>query len=231
MKKLFAMILALLMLLSLAACGQKETGTETTGQDAAEATTPEAGDEAQDAAEATDSEPIVGGWTMTEGAALTDEAKAAFEKALEGLTGVAYQPIAQVATQVVAGTNYCILCEARVVYPDAVPYYALVYIYADLNGGAELLNIAVLDIGDIAETGEIKAADEAPAALMGGWTVDRESSFEVEGGLMHLASQVVNGTNHCVLCEGGKLVFVYESLDGNTEVRRTVNLDPGSLNG
>lgn len=213
MKKLFVLILSLLMLLSLAACGQKEPDAKPADPSASETTA------------------VVGGWTITEGAVLNEEAKAAFEKALDGLTGVAYQPLALLGTQVVAGTNYCILCEARVVYPDAVPYYALVYIYADLDGGAKLMNIAILDIGAIAETGEIKAAEEAPAALLGGWTVDRESAVEVEGGLLHLASQVVNGTKHCVLCEGAKLVFVSESLEGKTEISRTVSLDLGALNG
>jgi GTP-binding protein len=105
---------------------------------------------------------------------------------------------------VVSGTNYCILCEARVIVPDAAPYYALVYVYADLKGGAELLNIAALNLGDIAETGEIKDADPASGNLLGGWKLDRESTVEVDGALLHLASQLVNGTNHCILCQGGK---------------------------
>ena len=207
MKKLFALMLTMLMVLALCACGQSK-------------------------APAAEKAPtVVGGWTISEDAAITDEARAAFEKAMEGFTGVGYEPVALIGTQVVSGTNYCILCEARVVYPDAVPYYALVYVYADLNGGAELLDSVILDIGDIAETGEIKPAEAAPAALMGGWSVDRESSVEVDGAQLHLASQVVNGTKHCVLCQGAKLAFVYESLDGKTELTSTVSLDPGALRG
>ena len=208
MKKLFALMLAMLMVLALCACGQAKTP-------AAEAKEP----------------VVVGGWTLSDDAVLTDEARAAFEKAMEGLTGVGYEPVALIGTQVVSGTNYCILCEARVIVPDAAPYYALVYVYADLNGGAEILNIAALDIGDIAETGEIKAADPAAGNLLGGWKLDRESTVEADGALLHLASQLVNGTNHCVLCRGGKLVFVYEALDGKTEVKSEVSLDPGALRG
>ena len=205
-KKYLSLLLVLVLVLALAACGKAPAAEES-------------------------SSAQVGGWTIPEDAAVSDEARAAFEKAMEGLTGVSYQPVALVGTQLVSGTNYCILCEARVVYPDAVPYYALVYVYADLQGGAKILNIAILDIGDIAETGELKAAEEAPAALMGSWSVDRESSVETEGALLHLASQVVNGTNHCVLCKGGKLAFVYEDLEGKTELKQTVALDPGALNG
>ncbi len=126
MKKLFALMLTMLMVLALCACGQSK-------------------------APAAEKEPtVVGGWTISEDAALTDEARAAFEKAMEGFTGVGYEPLALIGTQLVSGTNYCILCEARVIVPDAAPYYALVYVYADLKGGAEILNIAALNLGDIA---------------------------------------------------------------------------------
>ena len=207
MKKLFALMLTMLMVLALCACGQSK-------------------------APAAEKAPtVVGGWTISEDAAITDEARAAFEKAMEGFTGVGYEPVALIGTQVVSGTNYCILCEARVIVPDAAPYYALVYVYADLKGGAEILNIAALNLGDIAETGEIKAADPTSGNLLGGWKLDRESTVEVDGALLHLASQLVNGTNHCVLCQGGKLVFVYESLDGKTELKSEVPLDPGVLRG
>lgn len=207
MKKLFALMLTMLMVLALCACGQSK-------------------------APAAEKEPaVVGGWTISEDAALTDEARAAFEKAMEGFTGVGYEPVALIGTQVVSGTNYCILCEARVIVPDAAPYYALVYVYADLKGGAEILNIAALDLGDIAETGEIKAADPTSGNLLGGWKLDRESTVKVDGALLHLASQLVNGTNHCVLCQGGKLVFVFESLDGKTELKSEVPLDLGALRG
>ena len=37
--------------------------------------------------------------------------------------------------------NYCILCQITPVVPDAVPTWALVYIYADLQGNAEITNV------------------------------------------------------------------------------------------
>lgn len=173
--------------------------------------------------------PVVGGWTAAEDAKLTDEAQAAFDKAMEGFVGVSYTPVALIGTQLVSGMNYCLLCEARVVYPDAQPYYALVYIYQDLQGKASITDVVKLALGDIAESGEIRDAESAQEALAGGWTVDRESSVELEGALLHLASQVVAGRNHCVLCEGGELVFVFEDLEGGTEVTGRVTIDPGAL--
>ncbi|MBR0354660.1 MAG: hypothetical protein IJK35_04765 [Oscillospiraceae bacterium] len=199
MKKLFAVVLAVLMLLALGACGAKKEA------------------------------PVTGGWSAAESIELSEEAREAFEKAMEGLTGVDYEPLALIGTQLVSGTNYAILCEARAVAPDAQPYYAVVFVYRDLQGGAKLLKIAALDLGAIAESGKVEAAGAAPEQLVGGWTVDRESSVELEGALLHLASQVVSGSNHCLLCEGNELVFVYENLEGETEVTSRAVIDPGVL--
>ena len=199
MKKMMALMLALVMVFALAACGQQKA-------------------------------PAVGGWTPVEDAKMTDDAQSAFDKAMEGLVGVNYTPVALLGRQLVSGTNYCILCEATVVYPDAKPYYALVYLYQDLQGKAEVTNIVKLDLGDIAESGEIKTAEDAGEALVGGWVVDRESSVDVKGALLHLASQVVSGKNHCVLCEGNELVFVYENLEGKTEITQRVTIDLGAFN-
>ena len=171
----------------------------------------------------------VGGWTLPKDGKVTEEAKNALEKAAEGLMGVGYVPVALLGTQVVSGTNYCLLCEATVVYPDAKPYYAVVTVYRDLQGNARVLNIVALDLGKIAETGKIEDAQADGAQTMGGWSVDRDSTVKVKDGVLHLASQVVAGRNHCVLCSGWKLVFVYEDLKGKTEVTATVDLDVEAL--
>lgn len=60
--------------------------------------------------------------------------------------GAQHEPIALLGTQVVAGTNYCLLCRSTPVVPDAVSHYTLMYIYADLEGGAEILDMVDLDI-------------------------------------------------------------------------------------
>lgn len=88
-------------------------------------------------------EPMDGGWENVphEAAELPEDAQAAFDKALEGLVGAEYVPVALMSTQVVAGMNYCILCQITPVVPDAVPHWALVYIYADLEGNAEIMNV------------------------------------------------------------------------------------------
>lgn len=93
---------------------------------------------------ATDFDELEGGWMPADSPALSEEISEIFSKAMEGLTGVDYTPLALLGTQVVAGTNYAIICEATVVYPDAEPYYAIVYVSENLDGIASLLDIASL---------------------------------------------------------------------------------------
>ena len=93
-------------------------------------------------------EPLMGGWNVAESIEVTDELKAVFDKAFEGLLGVNYEPLAYLGYQVVAGTNHCFLCSATVVYPGAQPGLVLVYIYEDLEGNAEITSIADFDLAE-----------------------------------------------------------------------------------
>ena len=96
-------------------------------------------------------EPLMGGWSVAENNAVTEEQKAIFDKAVEKLLGVNYEPVAYLASQVVAGMNHCFLCKATVVSPDAVPAFKLVYIYEDLEGNATVTNIADLNTALVQE--------------------------------------------------------------------------------
>ena len=98
-------------------------------------------------------ELMAGGWenVSCEAGVLPEDAQAAFDKALAELDGAEYTPVALLSKQVVAGTNYCILCQIMPVVPDPVPVWALVYIYADLQGNAKILNMYELYIDKHAE--------------------------------------------------------------------------------
>lgn len=95
--------------------------------------------------------PLSGGWTPSADPSVTEEVQALFDKAMDGLVGVDYVPVAYLGSQVVAGTNHCILAQAAVVYPDASPYYALIYLYEGLDGTVEIMNIADFDFGAFCE--------------------------------------------------------------------------------
>ena len=98
--------------------------------------------------------PLTGGWGANEGDTgmeANPEAKAALEKAVEGLVGASYEPIACLGTQLVAGTNYCLLCRITPVTPNPTSHFALVYVYQALDGAAEILDVQDLTLGVQAE--------------------------------------------------------------------------------
>lgn len=97
---------------------------------------------------------LMGGWNATESPMLTEEVKEVFNRAVEGVVGVDYEPVAYLGYQVVAGRNHCILCQSKIVVPDAKPYYSLVYIYEDLSGNAKITNITNLDLGKLSRRQE-----------------------------------------------------------------------------
>ncbi len=247
MKKLFAVLLAATMILALAACGQ--TGTDTTKAEEdttkAEEKTTKAEDDTTESdptgTEEGGTEPEVltgGGWTRAESPEVTEEIKALVEKASEGLDGTGYTPVANVASQVVAGVNHLILCSAVSMTPGAEAHYALVTIYEDLEKNAEITAV----LGSEAEVG-------APG-LAGGWTapetpvVTKEAKAALEKAVEGLtgaaydpaallATQVVAGINYAILCEVTAVtpeavphyavVYVYQNLEGAAEITNTVD--------
>ncbi len=97
-------------------------------------------------------EPLMGGWSACESTEITPEAQTALDKALEGFVGSKVEGVALLATQVVAGTNYCFLCRVTPVVLNPVASWALVYVYSALDGTASILQITHLEIGlDAAE--------------------------------------------------------------------------------
>ena len=88
-------------------------------------------------------EEMTGGWfaNVENPTDISQEVLDAFDAAMEGLVGCTYKPVALLGSQVVAGMNYCLLCEKTVIVPDAQPSYALVYLYDGINGERQILKI------------------------------------------------------------------------------------------
>lgn len=80
-----------------------------------------------------------GGWQNWQ-FAVTTRPQAIFNEATKSLLGVKYQALA-VAQQVVAGMNYCFLCQATPVLPGASSSPALVWIYQPLQGAPHVTQI------------------------------------------------------------------------------------------
>lgn len=113
---------------------------------------------------------VVGGWEEPETPEMTAEAKAALEKACETLTGAEYTPVALLATQVVAGTNYRIICESRPSVPIPECDYVIVTVYADLQGNAEITDTVEFRHRDIYDGGseESETTNAATVAAVDG---------------------------------------------------------------
>ncbi|MGN1272505.1 MAG: hypothetical protein ACI4T3_05200 [Lactobacillus sp.] len=87
------------------------------------------------------SETLDGGWQVNQGSLSLNKnqrAKAALDKALDGLVGYSYKPIAYLGSQVVAGNNYSYLCKGSVVVPKAKSEYFILNVYEDLKGNAKI---------------------------------------------------------------------------------------------
>ena len=223
MKKTLTIILCLSLIAAcaagFAACGKQNKEKENTAD--------------------TESGGIDGGWTRAGSPVITDDFKQVFDKAVSELDGVDYTPVAYLASQVVAGSNHCVLCKATPVMPDANTTYAIVYIYEDLEGNAEITQIvsssadAQTADGDIVggwtETGSLEMTDDAKKAL--------EKACETLTGAEYtpvalLATQVVAGTNYRIICEsrpavpfpecGYVIVTVYADLQGGAEIIDTM---------
>lgn len=76
-----------------------------------------------------------GGWTTYDVTDLTNDEKAAFQDAFNGMTGVSYDPIAVIAE---SDSGYYVLFEAQVVYPGTEPYYAVIEIKKTDTGNLEI---------------------------------------------------------------------------------------------
>ena len=105
MKKSIKIIIAVSIMLALTACGSASPKQSQQTQE--EASTPDAD------------------WNLPETLEMTDEVSEVFTGAMEGLTGVDYEPLGFLGEK---DGVYCVLCRATVAAPNATPYYTLVYV-------------------------------------------------------------------------------------------------------
>ncbi|MBR2759937.1 MAG: hypothetical protein IKD66_02100 [Solobacterium sp.] len=248
MKKLSAAMAAVMILAGCSAGTSAPTAAPqpTPSPEATAEPTAAPAEEAKPELAANGEKEVLGGWTVNTSynSYLTDDEIALFNKALEGLVGVGYTPVAILADQVVSGTNYAYLAMAKTVTADPKEYWAVVTVYQDLQGNAKIIGVKEID------TDNIKTIADAPeSGLMGGWNVRQSGGkpvmmpdenaqeaadkilFQDDGSSLKpvvlLASQVVSGTNYRFLMRGNKegddattlyVTTVYKNLDGNVEI-------------
>ena len=193
--------IGLSMIISLAACGNSSQNSQNSGSTSSisrtvatqsastQSASAQSASSADSSADSTgssseeitsDSTSVVleGGWEITQGSlapADNPDAKEAFDKALEGLTGCDYDLIAVLGSQVVAGTNYSYLCRETIVFPDAEPDFAVLNVYEDLNGNAEITGDKPLPLPDASDNSSVSASEtDSSAALK--WSINQDDA-------------------------------------------------------
>ena len=96
-------------------------------------------------------EALVGGWTVEAPGKVTmlsEDVQEAFDNATSTLTGMTFNPIGVLGKQVVAGTNYAILCYARPSTEATQEYIYLLTLYESLDGKQEIISTAYVNLAD-----------------------------------------------------------------------------------
>lgn len=101
------------------------------------------------------SEPIVGGWTVAApgklGMISQEHIQEIFDEGSKKITDVTFNPIDVIATQVVSGTNYAILCYGKTASETPKEGIYLVTLYEDLDGNSEITTVAHIDLASLNE--------------------------------------------------------------------------------
>ena len=123
MKKMTAMVMALVMAAGVTACGNVNEVSSKVGakiENTADVQTTDEQTEETQGDEGAEMCGIDGGWVIPDEITIdkNPEARAALEKARETLVGAEFEPVAVLGTQAVAGTNYCILCKVTAVWVE-----------------------------------------------------------------------------------------------------------------
>ena len=84
-----------------------------------------------------------GGWNYADmpACSLPQDAATAFEKATKGFCGSGFVPVLFVGTQLVSGTNYCIVCKSTLTTNPPIVGCKTLFIYEDLKGNCSITKI------------------------------------------------------------------------------------------
>ena len=91
---------------------------------------------------------LLGSWNIDEmkGCNLPQKAQSAFTAVTGGLVGADYQPVLYVGSQLVNGTNYCILALQTIITANPEKRLVKVIINVAPNGVASLVSVSGIEI-------------------------------------------------------------------------------------
>ena len=186
---------------------------------------------------------------------MTDDRINLFEAAMEDLDGgPSYTPVVYLGVPSDNPLGSCFLCRTTRALPDAVPYWSIVTVQ-DVGSTVTAEDVRLIDYAASSTADTAVLAESQSGLLPGGWEdavnieVDDEiinmcvNAFSFIGmdGTLNvddvtpaavLATQVVAGTNYCMLIredhtgyQGWLLVYIYQDLEGHAEVTNMMHLD------
>jgi len=87
---------------------------------------------------------VLGGWNYDDvkSCNLPQKTQSAFTAVTGGLVGADYMPVLYVGSQVVNGTNHCILALQRLVVPESESRLVKMIINVDTKGTARLVSVS-----------------------------------------------------------------------------------------
>ena len=100
------------------------------------------------------SETLSGGWYASPDAAgseIPDDVRNVYEKATEAVCWewAEVDLLAYLGSQVVAGTNYAILCHGKLTEDESTDHIFIITVYEDPDGSAGVSNIHTLDLSEL----------------------------------------------------------------------------------
>lgn len=163
---------------------------------------------------------LVGSYVLNQGDASLDAeenaaVKTAFDKAVAEQSGKTYEPAAYLAEQTVAGSNYCILCRTESDGEDTADTFALVYIYAENDGIAEIFDEEALDISALMD--ETTSEDSASVSAEDPFTevTDMDAAAELAGFEMTVPAAEGDYPDTIIRVMEGELIEVLYVNDAN----------------
>lgn len=96
-------------------------------------------------------ETLVGGWNVEAPGKVTmlaENIQEAFDNATSTLAGMTFSPIRVLGKQVVAGTNYAIICYAKPSTEATAEYIYVLTLYDGVDGTQEIISTAYVNLAD-----------------------------------------------------------------------------------
>ena len=177
---------------------------------------------------------LIGGWNVPDSYDIDDKLQSVFDAGMSRSDDRNYKAIALLATDVVAGTNYCFLASKRGATSSDTTF-ALVYINENLNGESWFVKAQPFELdGSWTYPESNKITDEAHYVIMKATVNLMGSNFEP---VAYLGKRDTTMSDYAIVCKitpaldnpvsSFQVVYVSEDVSGNPTVYNCQELTIG----